>query len=340
MSKKSIYINSMGGTGFQFALSHVIPEMKKVYDEVAVISPYFDIFECNPYVDIVYKPQEIRDFIMDAKAKKARLIVERMYDTESFVYKEISYADAWRKMAGLPVKGNKKGSDTKTVVDPTLKYPNCAKLRDEILTQIKQNGFEDFVICQFWGSQSPLVQVPQGPDGKPDWSQIPYNYDNEPLKRHYPVEKASEFVNLFRQKHPKTAVILYSLPNEPAFEGVFRFTVPYLVYDLLSKESNCKGIVAIDSSLQHLTAGLCKAVVIWAHSLPLSFGYEYNKNIIQDCRRDDILYFSQLGPSGAAVDYIKPEKLVEEVDSYLFNDDLKADDLKVVDNEDKSSSTN
>lgn len=327
--KKSIYINSMGGTGFQFALSHVIPEMKKVYEEVAVISPYFDIFECNPYVDIVYKPNEIRDFIMDAKAKNARLIVERMYDTEDFVYKKISYADAWRKMAGLPVKGNKKGSDTKTVVDPISKYPNCSKLRDDILGQIKQNGFEDFIITQFWGSQSPLVQVPQGPDGKPDWSQIPYNYDNEPLKRHYPVEKAAEFVKLFREKHPKTAIILYSLPNEPVVDGVFRFTVPYLVYDLLAKENNCKGIVAIDSSLQHLTAGLCKAVVIWAHSLPLSFGYEYNLNIIQNCRRDDILYFSQLGPSGAAVDYIKPEELLNKVDSFLYEG---------VKDEDKSSS--
>lgn len=323
--KKSIYINSMGGTGFQFALSHVIPEMKKVYDEVAVISSYYDIFESNPYVDIVYKPNEIRDFIMDAKSKNAKLIVERMYDTEDFVYKKISYADAWRKMAGLPKKNNKDGSDTKTVIEAAKKFPACEKMKNDILNQIKQNGFEDFVICQFWGSQSPLVNPPQGEDGKPDWSKLPYNYDMEPLKRHYPVEKVEEFVKLFRAAHPKTAVILYSLPNEPIVDEVFRFTVPYLTYDLLARESNCKGVIAIDSSLQHLTAGLCKAVVIWAHSLPNSFGYEYNKNIIQDCRRDDIFYFSQLGPSGASVDYIEPSKLLEEVDNYLFVEGDKDD---------------
>lgn len=328
MKKKSIYINSKGGTGFQFALSHILPELKEEYEEVAVISPYTDIFETNPYCDIAYKPNEIRDFIMDAKSKDAKLIVERMYDTEDFVYKKISYADAWRKMAGLKPKGNKNGSDTHAVNDPLSKYPTIGQQKASILEEIHKNGFGDFVICQFWGSQSPLVQVPISTDkeGKqfPDWSKVPYDYNNEPLKRHYPVDLANEFVKMFREKHPKTAVILFSLPNEPNIEGTFKFTVPYLTYQELAKDENCKGIISIDSSLQHLTAGLNKAVVIWAHSLPLSFGYEYNHNIIQDCRRDDIFYFSDLGPSGAAVRYIKPEKLLEEVDSYLFGEKKEA----------------
>lgn len=34
-----------------------------------------------------------------------------------------------------------------------------------------------------------------------------------------------------------------------------------------------------------------------------------NQNVIQKCRRDDILYFTQLGASGAKIDYIEPEKL-------------------------------
>lgn len=322
---KSIYINSKGGTGFQFALSHVLPELKEKYDEVAVLSPYTDIFEANPFCDIVYKPNEVRDFIMDAKSKDAKLIVERMYDTEDFVYKKISYADAWRKMAGLKLHGNKDGSDTYNVCEPAKKFTNISRQKDAILQEIKKNGFDDFILVQFWGSQSPLVQVPVGERMKEDgtkekfadWGKVPYNYDNEPLKRHYPVDFAQEFVNKFRAKFPKTAVILYSLPNEPALDGTFKFVVPYLCYQELAKDNNCVGVVAIDSSLQHLTAGLCKSVVIWAHSLPLSFGYKYNKNIIQDCRRDDIFYFSDLGPSAAAVRYIKPEKLLEEVVDYF-----------------------
>ena len=196
------------------------------------------------------------------------------------------------------------------------------------MKQIKEAGFDDFVIMQFSGGQSPLVNVPIGERKKEDgtkeqfqdWSKVPYNYENEPLKRHYPIDLAKKFVELFQAAHPKTAVILYQLPNEPySFNNTFRFVLPYLTYYELAKLPECTGTVSIDSSLHHIIAGVTKSVVIWAHSLPLSFGYEYNKNVIQDCRRDDILYFSALGPSGAAVKYIKPEYLLKEVDDYLFN---------------------
>ena len=50
---------------------------------------------------------------------------------------------------------------------------------------------------QFEGGQSPLVQVPVKEDGTRDWSKVPTNYENEPLKRHYPFEKAQEFIKLF-----------------------------------------------------------------------------------------------------------------------------------------------
>ena len=316
--KTSIYINSQGGTGFNLALAHVIPELKEKYDEVAVLSPYFDIFESCPYVDLVYKPNEIRDFIFDARSKDAKLICERMYDSEEFIYKKVSYADAWRKAAGLKTKGNKDGSDTKTNLEPEKKYPYLINQADDILKKVKENGFKDFVIMQFTGGQSPLTQVPANEKGEPDWSKVPYNYDNEPLKRHYPIDLVNQFISLFRAAHPETAIILYQLPNEPAPDGVFRFTIPYLAYHVLARKEECVGVVTIDSSLQHLVAGLAKTLVIWGHSLPLSFGYDYNKNILQDCRRDDILYFSALGPSGAAIRYIKPTDLLKEVDSYLF----------------------
>ena len=315
---KNIYINSQGGLGFNFALSHIVKELKTSYEKVCILSPYYDVFESNPYVDYVYKPNEIRDFIFDAKHDDAKLICERMYDTEDFIYKKLSYADAWRKAAGLETKGNMEGSDTKAELNPTKKYPDLQKKANEILQIVKNQKYKDFVIMQFEGGQSPLVQVPANEKGKPDWSKLPTSYDNEPLKRHYPFEKADEFIQLFRKAHPETAVILYQLPNEHKYEGTLHFEIPYLAYYLLAKNELCRGTVSIDSSLQHMVAGVTKSVVIWGHSLPLSFGYDYNKNIIQRCNRDDILYFSALGPSGARIDYIEPENLLKEVDDYLF----------------------
>lgn len=315
---KNIYIHSQGGLGFNLALSHIAKELKQAYDKVCVLSPYFDVFEACPYVDYVYKPNEIRDFIFDAKHDDAKLICERMYDTEDFIYKKLSYADAWRKAAGLEVKNNKDGSDTKSELNPLNKYPNLKGYIDTILGDVETSGKKNFVIMQFEGGQSPLVEVPAGADGKADWSKVPTNYENEPLKRHYPFEKAQEFINLFSKNHPDTAIILYQLPNEHKYENTLSYEVPYLTYYILAKESKCLGTVSIDSSLQHLVAGVTKSVVIWGHSLPLSFGYNYNKNIVQRCNRDDILYFSALGPSGARIDYIEPKELLKEVNAYLF----------------------
>lgn len=315
---KNIYINSQGGLGFNLALAHIAGELKTAYDKVCILSPYFDVFESSPYVDYVYKPNEIRDFIFDAKHDDAKLICERMYDSEDFIYKKLSYADAWRKAAGLKIKGNKEGSDTKAELDPYKRYPALINSVNAIITDLNQKGYEDFVIMQFEGGQSPLVEVPTGQDGKPDWSMVPTNYENEPLKRHYPFDKAQEFIIKFREAHPKTAVVLYQLPNEHQYKGAEIYSVPYLVYYQLAKSEGCKGTVSIDSSLQHLVAGVTKSVVIWGHSLPQSFGYEYNHNLIQKCNREDILYFSALGPSGARIDYIEPDKLLKETDAWLF----------------------
>ena len=55
--------------------------------------------------------------------------------------------------------------------------------------------------------------------------------------------------------------------------------------------------------------------------MPENFGYKCNKNVVQDCRRDDILYFTALGPSGAKVKYIEPDKLYKKVEDYFFEKD-------------------
>ena len=181
--------------------------------------------------------------------------------------------------------------------------------KEDVVKLMKDNGFKDFIIVQFTGGQSPLTQAPNG-----DWSKVPYDYMNEPLKRHYPVEKATEFCKLYHEKHPKTAIVNFGLPNEPCpdLPYIVKTVVPYLAWYELAKFA--KEIVCIDSSLQHLTAGLVKTTVIWGHSKPENFGYSFNKNIEQPCRTDDLLYFTALGPSGAKVEYIEPAELLREVD--------------------------
>lgn len=320
---KNILVDVRGGTGKNFAFVSIAKELKEKYEHVSVISPYFDIAASSAYVDKVYNPNEVRSAIEDA-GDDTLIVIDHIYDTDAFIRKEISYQDAFRLACGLKAKDEKTdGTTAVSELNPTKPYPYLENQKNSILKSIKENGFEDFIIVQFTGSQSPLTQVPANEKGEPDWSKVPYNGQNTGLSRHYPKDFADEFVKLFRAAYPKTAIINYSLPNEYRFDGVFQLTVPYLAYYELAKLPECKGIVAIDSSLQHMVAGVTKAVVLWAHSLPDSFGYKYNRNIIQPCKRDGIKYFSALGPASNRIDYIKPEALLKEVDSYLFGKEEK-----------------
>ena len=318
MSKK-FYINVQGGTGLNFGLASFISYIKTEGDdngnkdyEFYVCSPYFDIFEVCPYVDGVYKPQELKDLIFDANEYGGELILHRLYDIDGFVKKQLNYSQAWAKLMNIPFTDTENGTKVKSILKPLSKYPLTAQINN-IKETITKGGFKDFVIMQFTGGQSPLVQVPVNEKGEADWSKVQYNYENEPLKRHYPIEKAQEFIDLYAKENPKTAIILFQLPNEPAprNNNTIQTVMPYLAYYELAKEA--KEVICIDSSLQHMVAGVCKTTVIWCHSRPEHFGYSYNHNIIQHARINDLLYFSALGPSGAKVDYIKPEELLEEV---------------------------
>ena len=307
------YISVQGGTGLNFGLASFLSASKAEHpeDKYYVTSPYFDIFEVCPAVDDVYKPQEMSSFIFDAVAdENSKIINTRLYDLDGFIKKQMNYSQAWAYLMGYEWNDTENGTKVKSILNPYSKFPQLKQNVDAILKAVKDNGFDDYAIMQFTGGQSPLVQVPQGPDGQGDWSKVPYNYQDEALKRHYPIEKVNEFVELYHKAHPKTAILLYQLPNEPAPDAnyVIKTVMPYLAWYELAK--GAKEIVAIDSSLQHLTAGLCPATIIWAHTEPNNFGYSYNNNVIQKCRRNDIILFGALGPSGNKVEYIEPKDLL------------------------------
>lgn len=324
------YVDLKMGTGGNIAFYHVANYLKTNYPddyEFNILSPYFDIGEVCPAIKHVYKPNEARDFIFDAKEEDGIIIEHRLYDMSDFIYKRLNYSQAWFTLLGIP---KEKWPNIEATADSTpttltsnfdvySKYSILKQQVDNALAEIKKHGYKNFIIVQFEGGFSPLTQVPVDPKtGAPDWSKVPKVYDNEPLCRIYPQEMATEFVNLFHQEHPDTAIINFALPNERDYPNTLKFIMPYLCYYELANAKNCIGTVSIDSCLQHLVAGITKSVVMWHHTLPNSFGYIYNKNLIAKCRRDDILYFTALGKSGAKVDYITPSDLLIEVDSYLF----------------------
>lgn len=317
MGYKNILVDVRGGTGKNFALASICEELKQKYEHVSVISPYVDIFQSSEFVDKAYQPQEVRSAIEDA-ADDTLIVVDHIYDTNEFIRKEISYQDAFRVACGLKKKNEKGGSEATSNLIPLKNFGWLKNHIDNIMKQIRDGGYENFIIVQFTGGQSPLVQVPTNEKGEQDWGKVPYQGQQTGLSRHYPIDKAAKFCQLFSAAHPKTAIINYNLPNEYRFDKTFQFVVPYLTYYELAKMPECLGTVSIDSSLQHMVAGVTKSIVIWGHSHPDSFGYKYNKNIIQPCKRDGIKYFSALGPAANRIDYIEPDALLVETEEYLF----------------------
>lgn len=296
---KKFYIDVKGGTGYNLSLIRVIQSLPKSDYEVKVMSPYWDLFKAAGIE--YYKPEEAKDFIFDAFNENAEIIEHRLYDMSDFIYKKLNYRDAWCKLLNVPEVAEE--DYNMLHLEPEKYFPNLMNDLNTIYSKIK----DKFILVQFWGGQSPLGFDPNKP----------YDFENEPLKRHYPIEKAQKWVDEFKKANPDVAIIQYALPNEPQLEKCEHFTVPYLVYYTLSKSPRCLGAFTIDSSLAHLITGNCKVMTLWAHSLPDAFGYCCNKNIIQDCRRNDILYFSLLGPSGAKVKYTEPEVLVKDFVSYI-----------------------
>lgn len=310
---RTLFVDVKGGLGYNVSLIRVINAItsKSKDIEFRVCSPYWDLFAAAG-IDY-YKPNEIRDFIFDAKECKGEIIEHRIYDMSEFIYKELNYKDAWLKLFGLPSDYISDADYEHYLLEPIKVAPNVNEQMAEVMKNIPT---EKFMLVQFCGGQSPLVQPINN-----DWAQTPYNYEDEPLKRHYPTEKAQELVSKILGEHKDVTIIQYALPNEPLLDGCLHLLLPYLDYYLLSLDPRCIGAVTIDSSLAHLITGNTKVMTIWGHSLPENFGYKCNKHIVQDCRRDDILYFTALGPSGAKVKYIEPDKLYKKIEDYFFKKD-------------------
>lgn len=320
---ENILIDVRGGTGKNVALASILNEVKEHYRIVSVISPYYDIFKACPFCDYAYKPEQYKSALEDA-GDDTYIAIDHIYDTDAFIRKEISYADAFRRLCLIPEKNDKEhGMNIKSNLN-TKRVADFSVILKQFLDKIHEAGKEDFIIFQHTGGQTPLIslQAPKDANGNVDWAKIPYTGADNGLSRHYPTEKASRFVELFKKAHPKTAVVSYTLPNEPVAEGSIRFIMPYLSYIDVAKLPECKGIVTIDSSLQHLTAGLTRTVVMWHHTLPQSFGYAYNLNLVAKCKREGIKYFSALGASGNRIEYIEPVVLLDYVEKCLFKHDF------------------
>lgn len=294
MSRKCL-ISVEGGLGKNVMLTSILAEFKetKQYDELYVISPYYDVFKCCPAVTDAFSDGQgtlYQELVLD---KECDIYWKEPYSNQRFIKKECHLFDAWAEELGFKLKNN-----------PMDYKPDLSKIEEEfpdiksIAEQLIVNEWKnDYIIVQFCGGQSPLN----------DTKNCSYDAKSEPLKRNY--FKGQQIIDALKKKYPDTTIVHYALQNEPCYDKTVKVIVPYLTYVIFAK--NAKAVIATDSSLQHISTGNCKnTTVIWGETRPEHFGYNCNHNICANHVLNSQPYFKPLGSSPSIVRMPEPEDVL------------------------------
>lgn len=302
MSKKCL-INVEGGLGKNVMLTSILAEFKEArgYDELYVISPYFDVFKACSVVTDAFPPGQgtlYQELVLD---EDCDVYWKEPYSNQRFIKKQCHLFDAWAEEFGFKLS-NPANEYVPQLDRIESEYPMVKQAADKYLEEWGKN----FCIVQFNGGQSPLVPM-QGPDGKP----AQYNDHLEAVKRNY--FRGAEIVKFLKEKYGSDCkVIHFALPNEPTIEGTEKIQAPYLTYHLLAAKA--KAIVCTDSSLQHLSTGICDNItVIWGETRPEHFGYACNTNVCAKHVLNSQPYFKPLGVSPSIVRMPEPEVVMETI---------------------------
>lgn len=299
---KKCLINIEGGLGKHVMFTSILKEFKekKGYDEIYVISSYFDVFKSCSVVTDAFPPMQgtlYQELVLDPDCD---VYWKEPYSNQRFIKKECHLFDAWAEELGF--KLSKNANEYLPNLDKIEKeFPNLLSLVEEKIKEFN----DDFIIVQFNGGQSPL-----SPMVDEKGNQILYNDKQEAIKRNY--FKGQEIINSLKDKYPNTIIVHFALPNEPTYENSVKLQLPYLAYRLLA--INAKAVITTDSSLQHLSTGVNNNItVIWGETRPEHFGYKVNQNIAATNVLNSQPYFKPLGVSPSIVKMPEPDIIVASV---------------------------
>lgn len=294
---KFAFINVVRGSGREFVtVAVIVRQLAEKYEKVYCSAFNYEFVEAlaREFENVVpLKENEIATFWNTHWAEvKDNIDVysEEPYNLGAFGMRRAGFISAYKYVIGL---------EDKYTEGPTDILPYLVPNKDIINACVDfHKAHKKFVIVQFWGGQNPSGFNPQQQ----------YNYDEQGLKRHYPIEKSEELCA--KLKADGYEVLHYTLPNEPHLKNAIYMqqVMPQLFYHELAKYA--EGVITIDSSLMHLgIKNAKKMVVIWVQTSPVSFGY--NKAInLRKTTEDDIGGPSMQGvPLNPVVQYPSVEEV-------------------------------
>lgn len=254
--KKRVVIQMEGGLGKQVALSALVPYFKERYEQVEVLSSYPAVFMNNPNVHRVLAyntPYAYEEYFKDADD----IVYPCGYRDSDFRKRRIHLLEAACNSINIPYD--------KTMA-PALYTTETEKM---IITDAI-NKLGNFIILQSHGSRTP---------GGPKTPNI--------MAKDFDIHKMEEIVKQIKSLYPQLTIINFSLPDEVEIAGTVKMDFNWPIWFGLVE--NCETFIAIDSSLQHMSAAYNKkGIVLWGATNPNCFGWSHNVNLEGRCPYNDL----------------------------------------------------
>lgn len=295
-----------GGIGKSVAFSSLVPKIAEKYGDFNIMSPWPDLFFNQPGVR--RSTDLLVEYGYEDYFKNADRIAPEPYNNNDFFKKRIHLIEGFAREFGLTYE-----PDKDFALVPQTNSATLARIQE-----IKKQG--KFILVQFMGGN-------QAQTGKPN---------DKVMVKDLPQKNIEGILKLIKEKYPNYNIVNYGLPFEWNIEGTISVgELPYNSAPYLLAE--CETFIAIDSSLQHFSA--CKnvrkkGIVIWGATDPISFGYELNYNLTnqcplkdQHCSRPYFQHTSDVVGKGAIWNCpsrecinIAPEQVMEFVEKVLKGD--------------------
>lgn len=296
----NILIQISGGVGKHVAFTSLLPFIKKKYENIYIITPYPDLFNGNPYITKINPNTDLYFYKNILLKDSTKIVMSDPYDQETFIKKERHLLEIWAEMCDIKIEN---GMNLKTEI---YMHENEKFVIDKVVNEIRDSTKDRFIMIQLNGGQSPNHFEQKGMEE--------FSFYNENSKRHYPFDYYVELIKKIKDIYPDYVILRYGLSNEPIpyeigkLVATMKPAVHYKNYYWLAKYA--KHVICIDSSLQHLTAGVKPSVVIWGDTRPEHFGYSIHKNITED-NENTMAYCRSFGENNKNVIFPRPDKIID-----------------------------
>jgi hypothetical protein len=250
--KKRVILQMEGGLGKQVALTSLIPYFTEKYEEVIIFTSFPQVFAENPNIYRVLgfnASYGYDDYFKDADD----IFFVAPYRDSDFRKQRINLIEAACNSIRIEYQNE--------IMKPQL---FLSKSQESYVKQ-QVNNIGNFLIIQSHGGRN----ISSG--NKPNV-----------MAKDYDVFKMEKVVEELNKKYPNLAILNFALPDEVEIKGTLKTDYDIPTWFGLIRES--EGFIAIDSSLQHMSAAWeKKGVVLWGATNPFTFGWEHNINLAGKC---------------------------------------------------------